>query len=431
MKYSKYIKDVTLVVVLLLFFSCGEVFEENTSYFSPIDQKNKTIVYTGERVGEFKELAKNIAWKSVEKLVLKGYISHNDLYLIRKYTTSLHGNLKELDFREADIFEGRFPDQFFQGNKQLERFVYPRAMMDTGDGVLHKCNAIKEVVIPEEVEILGSYALSVVDDLKEANTNPVSFYHNLPMAKKNYAIPPMVKELKEGCFSWYPYETINLPSGVTKIGSGCFFNAKLRSFSFLDEVTLVEKGIFKGCKNLKKVVLHDKITEIKDFAFENSGIEELIMPESVFRVGKQFIKQTPNLKKIQWSSKITSLDEQALAEIHLEEFYVPKTITKLGRLCFLGALTKRYHLHEDITSLGEGLFNHVLEASSHIEELHVKWKTPPSVGKAFNTAVDFRMVTILYPAPDYSRVKLFVPRGTKKAYENAEGWKKFGTIIEE
>lgn len=428
MDFSKYIIKALSVFLVLPLFSCEEEFAPNSSYFSPIQQK--TIVYTGEKAGDFETMASNIDWQSVEKLTVKGHINHNDLHIIKKYASNLYGNLKVLDFKDTDILEGAFPDRLFEKNQQIERFVYPRKIMATGDFIFFRCFTLKEVVIPEEVEILGAGTLSDVDKAKlDANQK---LYYDTPMPKAYYTIPDMVKELGELCYNHYPYKSIDIPDSVEKLGNSCFANAKLGSFRFPPKVTVVEQGLFGGCKNLKTVKLNNKITTINKVAFKESGIEELIMPASVTRVGKSFVAYTPNLKKIQWSPNITNLEEKTLAFIHLEEFHVPKTVKKLGRLCFMGATTKRYYLHEDINELGEGLFNNnENDTTNHIEELHVKWQTPPPAGKTFNTAVDFAIATFIYPAPDFSKVTLYVPKGTKTAYQNAEGWKKFGIIIEE
>lgn len=52
-----------------------------------------------------------------------------------------------------------------------------------------------------------------------------------------------------------------------------------------------------------------------------------------------------------------------------------------------------------------------------LKEIHVKSPLPPTVyDSAFST---------------YSHVELYVPTGSKKAYQNHSIWGKFGTIIEE
>lgn len=422
---SKYIKAVsTALALLFLLSSCDEEFPVNSSHFSSVTTTDKSIVYNGERSGDFKLAAQNIDWMQVEKLIVKGHINQNDMYLIRKYLNPKYGAVKELNFRDAEILEGTFPDRIFGDYSQLDRFVYPKKMITTGNIILNDCHNLKEIIIPEEVEILGQGLFEPMGDAG----------YKYIMPKEKYAIPPMVTVLDNGCFQHYPYATLAIPSGVEKIGVGCFRFSKLKTFSFPPKITVVSNNLFGNCKALKSVQLHNKITEIKDYAFsECSALEELILPESVTKVGKHFLAQTKSLKKIVWSPNIKELPDEGLARIEIEEFRVPKTITSLGRFCFLETKTKRYYFHKGITQLGEGLFNYKHESSlkSGIEELHVTWQTPPNAGKAFNTALDFKMVTYIYPTPDFSKVKLYVPKGSKEAYQNAEGWKKFGEIIEE
>lgn len=422
---SKYIKAVsTALALLFLLSSCDEEFPINSSHFSSVTTADKSIVYTGKRAGEFKIAAQNIDWMQVEKLIVKGHINQNDMYLMRNYLKPRYGAVKELNFRDADILEGTFPDRIFGDHKQLERFVYPQKMITTGNIIYDNCHNLKEIIIPEEVEILGSGLFEPMGE--------VGYKHIMP--KEKYAIPPMVKKLDKGAYMYYPYSTISIPDNVNSIEIACFKGSKLETFTFPQQITIVNTTMFQDCKSLKSVQLHNKITEIKDYAFYDcTSLEELIMPESITKVEKQFLGNTKALKKIVWSPNITELPEEALHLFQMEEFTVPQSITSLGRMCFSHAQTKRYYFHKGITKLGEGLFvyNSSNPPITAIEELHVAWKTPIDAGRAFEPAVKFSMSSKVWPAPDFSKVKLYVPKGSKAAYQNAEGWKKFGEIIEE
>ena len=258
--------------------------------------------------------------------------------------------------------EGTFPRLLFYENKQIERFVYPRKIMNTGDFVLYLCRPIKEIIIPEEVEILGGGALQSVDHIKrksETNRYRPEYYSEKPMPKERYTIPDMVKELGKFCYGYYPYKTIEIPNSVEKFGNGCFAHSKLESFIFPPKVTVIQIGLFSGCKRLKSVKMHNNITFIKDYVFEGSGIEELIIPESVTSVGRYFLKGAGNLKKV-----------------------------------------------------------------------YVKWQIPPLAIEIFDDRINIIKETVFFP-PNYSKITLYVPKGTKAAYQNSEVWKNFGTIIEE
>lgn len=436
MNYSKNIHAVTTVFTLVLLLSCEEEFEMNSSHFSEIDNTTNTIIYYGEKVGDFEKASANIDWTTVEKLIVQGHVNLNDVYDIRKYCKPKYGGLKDLNFRDADILEGTFDDLMFYSYEQLERFVYPLKMITTGNLVFKNCFFINEFTLPEEVEILG--------DGTVYNFCSTGYIYNGVLLerpvhdKEKYAIPAMVKELGKVCYMNYPLATIEIPDNVEKFGESCFLASKLESFTFPLKVTVVRKGMFSKCEKLKKVTLHNNITEIQESAFTDcSALEELVMPESVTLVKANFIKNTYNLKKIEWSPNITGFPDLALAGIAMEEVHIPETVTSLGRHCFFASISKRFYFHKDIDSFGEGLFNYrisnglVQGNKSAIEELHVEWSIPPDAGNAFQTTVDFAMATFVNPSPDYSTVKLYVPQGSKEAYQNAEGWNLFGEIIEE
>lgn len=88
---------------------------------------------------------------------------------------------------------------------------------------------------------------------------------------------------------------------------------------------IIGEEAFKFCRNLKKVIIPDTVTEIGAYAFSSSGLEEVILPSSVETITKGCFECFA-LKSmvIPENSKLNSLESNALysvsAEITLPSF---------------------------------------------------------------------------------------------------------------
>lgn len=113
------------------------------------------------------------------------------------------------------------------------------------------------------------------------------------------------------------------------------------------------------------------------FYYEISSLQSIILPKSVTEIGYCAFKGCTGLTSITIPSKVTSLVTQ-------------------------GSLYPYSSVFADCTAL---------------KEVHVKNPTPPEIqNDTFST---------------YAYITLYVPAGSKEAYQNHSIWKKFGTIIEE
>ena len=174
-------------------------------------------------------------------------------------------------------------------------------------------------------------------------------------------------------------QSIILPKSVTEIGHCAFKGCTgLTSVEIPNSVTEIGSSAFEGCTRLTFVKIPNSVTKISDTAF--SGCRELTsveIPNSITEIGSSAFEGCTGLTSITIPSKVTSLVTQ-------------------------GSLYPYSSVFADCTAL---------------KEVHVKNPTPPEIlNDTFST---------------YAYVTLYVPAGSKEAYQNHSIWKKFGTIIEE
>jgi|GEM_PF-1158999 len=423
-----------LVFLALLLVSCErEEFPPNASFFVISDTDSRTLIYKGVKAGEFANAAEKADWKGVRKLIISGHVNNKDIGVIKRYLSeALNGDLREVDLQDAEIFEGQLINSPFT-NKNLEHLTYPRKIKSTGNYVTTSSNAIdgaywvREVIIPNEVEIIGAFIFESVSRRFWTTGSTQTVQVDLPyMSKEKYQLPNMVKEIGEFAYRYYPYEDLQLPESVEIIKRGCFTNTKLTSFTFPPKVTALPDECFLQSYNLKTIVLPAGLTSIGYFAFAGTKIEELILPDGVTQVGEGFLS-AKRLKKIKWPKNLTKLGDRSMRQSSFENLHIPEQVTSLGESCFYESSTKRLWLHKNISELGRGFIN----GMDKLEEVHVAWTIPPENNQLFNDVLISPLGQQINKSPDFDKVKLYVPRGTAHTYRNAQGWKRFKQIIEE
>ena len=154
------------------------------------------------------------------------------------------------------------------------------------------------------------------------------------------------------------------------------------------------------------------VTSIGREFLDNTQYDEVVIPASVETVeyrafqgtiGELIFEEGSHLKTIQeWGFQDATINSPLVLpegletldhfNIYVSDITIPSTVTKMMD--------------------GNLLYN--------VENCRVSWPTPLVVsGNLFD------------PFIDYSHATLHVPEGTKALYEAAEGWKRFGTIVED
>lgn len=86
----------------------------------------------------------------------------------------------------------------------------------------------------------------------------------------------------------------------------------ITEISIPEETTTVGRYVFFQCGKLKKVTLHDKITNIDNYAFGNCVLTgEITLPDSLERIGENAFRYNTPITKIVFGKGITSLESAA------------------------------------------------------------------------------------------------------------------------
>ena len=240
-------------------------------------------------------------------------------------------------------------------------------------------------------------------------------------------------------------------AAVTSLGTVFEDNTEITSFdeiSYFTGLKKIESSAFSGCSSLTSVVLPGSVSSIDVAAFSGcQSLTSITIPKSVTSVDNRFALYCTGLSSIQVEEGNPRYDSRnncnALIEtetntllVGCKKTVIPSSITAIGDYAFqycvgLTSLT----IPDGVTTIGKHAFQYCVGLA---------WVTIPksvsSIGTmAFLSCTSLKAVHIQHPAPIvvYSNpfptraaISLYVPIGSKAAYEAADYWKEFGAIVE-
>jgi hypothetical protein len=207
-------------------------------------------------------------------------------------------------------------------------------------------------------------------------------------------IPNSVTDIGEYSFAGCSTLTsIEIPNSVTNIGYRGFQNCSaLTSIEIPNSVTDIGEYSFAGCSTLTSIEIPNSVTSIDNWTFEGcSSLTSIEIPNSVTSIGFYAFRLCTGLTSIKIPSSVTSIGFYAFQNCSgLTSIQIPSSVTSIGSYAF--------------------------EYCSGLTSVTVEWETPISI-----TSVVFS---------NCANATLFVPRGSKAAYETANYWKEFKEIVE-
>lgn len=234
----------------------------------------------------------------------------------------------------------------------------------------------------------------------EDNVFPMGFFEHLKYLEE-IKLPNSIVEIERKAFyKWKNRISIDIPNGVTTIGELTFGDCtNLISVSIPGSVTAIKEQAFLECTNLESIKMANGITLIDEYAFRDcTSLCHIDIPSSVDTIGKSAFYCCSSLTSIDIPDNVTIIGSLAFENcINLTSITIPSKVTQFGNYwnteskCFYGCTA--------------------------LKEVHIKNPNPPAILEDTFSV--------------YADATLYVPIGSKEAYQNHSIWGKFGTIIEE
>jgi len=270
-----------------------------------------------------------------------------------------------------------------EGNERYDSRDNCNAIIETATNKLVR--GCLNTVIPNSVTSIGDNAFDCIPGLTSIE------------------IPNRVTCIGGEAFCGCGLESITIPSSVTSIGSRAFYHTGLTSITIPSSVVNFDGGALTGCTELASIVVEsgntvydcrDNCNAIVESSTNTliAGCKNTIIPNTVTRIGSAAFYD---------HNEITTIA-------------IPSSVTSLGNQAFRGSGLTSINIPEGVTNIEFWAFGECHDLTS------VTVNNPNPISLSDDQDLGF----------DRGNAVLYVPAGSKEAYEAADYWKEFKEIKE-
>ena len=259
----------------------------------------------------------------------------------------------------------------------LSSIAIPNSVTSIGERAFYQCYGLTSVILPEGLTTIGKDAFHQCNNLSSVN------------------IPSTVTTIDDQAFyGCKALTSITIPKSVTTIGTDVFNQCKgLTSVTFEQGLTVIGNYTFRHCDALTSVTIPGSMKEINERAFDEcKGLTEVTLETGVEIIGKGAFSECSNLTTVNFPSSLKQICKQAFYQCtSLISITIPASVTEIENIAF-----------QNCTNLVTVILENPSPFSIHD-------------GTFF---------------PSRDNATLYVPVGSKAAYEVASYWKDFMKIVE-
>jgi len=296
-------------------------------------------------------------------------------------------------------------------NCGFSSITLPASISEIGYGVFSSCKNLTSIIIAEANLHYTS------DDGVLYSKDKSTLHSYLSGRKGNFSIPDVVRIIEQSAFSGCTGLTsVTIPNTIQSIRNEAFFGCQsLVDVTIPASVQEIGDPVFSACRNLTNIYVSDnnpnyssidgilfnkEKTTLINYPAGRSG--HYAVPYPVSEIGRSF-----------YGCNVTSVS-------------FPNTITEIGMNAFRFCNDLTFiTIPSSVTTIGYEAFG----SCDKLNTMTVDWPIPlENISEyAFLGGVDIAGNDVYV---DLSKSTLIVPYGTKKLYQNAAVWNKFGIIKE-
>lgn len=377
--------------ILLLLLSCmmsAAIARAQTESLTVVVEEPGTLAeLIGDRITE------------ITSLTVEGKINAEDFKIIRQGGRE---NLESVDLSNADVEGKAIPRlaftatlDYFAPWSKIKHIKLPQDIEEIGEFAFYHL-LIEEFELPAHLKKIGKRAFGEdgylqIDEwpaeLEEVGEK--AFNNCLSMTNGNF--PESLKIIGKFAFEISGITTVRWPTALEYLGYGGFASSNMESVTLPDGVE-IPGALFMGCPELRSVTLSNTMTTVPQYMCEMCDmLERVAIPAHVTRIEHDAFSTCRKLSEVIFSEGLRSIAKGAFANCAINTLVLPSTLTELDIDCFYNAVRG---------------------------DIYCKATVPPVCNGEGNQ---------FFGLYDHT---LYVPVGTKAAYQAANEWSRFSHIVE-
>lgn len=341
--------------------------------------------------------------RNVDSLTVAGPMNLVDIRVA--WDGAFNGQLKYLNMAKAEFKDNKIPDYALYVKTEQK-----------GDKTFLN---IDEVVLPENLEEIGTYAFCY------------TMLTKMPL-------PPTLKKLGEGAFKFCNLtydkqrgDDFRLPEEIEEIPAFCFYGSvNCNEFHFPQSLKRIGESAFECCF-IHRIELPPYLEEIEEKVFSKSSLREVVFKGGCKNLGIFSFSECPNLEKIIMPSNVEIIPSAFIQESKITNLEIPES-TKIIDESSLGC---NYYLnkvifHEGLEEIRKYAFDLCGDLKIYMLPSTLRFLGKGALAEASTVFCKATTPPICEGNVGNYKPTLYVPVGTKALYAEAEGWKNAKEIFE-
>ena len=365
------------------------------------------------------------------------------------------------DFSETNPL--KYAHHLILNGEEVTELVIPDGVSTIGNYSFQNCTGLTSVTLPTSITSIGKCAFEDCKNLSSVNITDLEAWCNInfgsqsanPLTKAHYlylngeriddlVIPNSVERILSHAFSCGWFSSVTIPSTTRLVlGTGQFRGAQIGEMTLTQSVNSSYTFYYA---TINRLVIAPSVTYIGDLAFYGSNIGELEIPYSEKVLEWESGRNSDGL--FEWATIgaaiVDRLVKASFDGSSIESTFNSTPITKLSigpnglssSLCSGCRITDLFF--DGVTEISNYALSTNSSNNNTITNIHLP-QGLTSIGSNAFMGCTFTTVTVQNENPftidntvfnHRAYATLYVPAGSKSAYETADVWKEFREIVE-